>query len=145
MTFEELRPGLWRWTAGELSSVYYESSDALVLVDPAVPDDEPDRFFGALDRDVERLGLPVVIALTSADRRSADLLAARYGAHVGGQLPEGVEAPAGAVWLPQHRALVVGGPVGPEVLDLPVDLLLPSRGEPVRENAREAVQAAVDA
>src|SRR6266567_1702742 len=98
--------GLWRWTAphpnwenwpehDELSPdvgcVYYEADDATVLIDPLVPGEEEERFFGHLDADVERRGLPVVILLTCAwHRRSASELAERYGARVGGELPDGV-------------------------------------------------------
>jgi hypothetical protein len=99
--------GLWRWTAvhprwehwpnheresPEVGCVYYEAADATVLIDPLVPADEEDAFFRHLDADVERRGLPVVILLTAEwHRRSADELAERYNARVGGALPEGVE------------------------------------------------------
>jgi hypothetical protein len=76
MEVQELRPGLWRWTAShpqwdhaehwgpDVASVYAELPEAVVVVDPLVPDDEEDRFWAALDRDVERLGLPVHVLLT---------------------------------------------------------------------------------
>ena len=75
MKGSELAPGLWRWTAPhpnwregadweqEVGCVYYEAPDATVLIDPLVPP-ERERFFEALDRDVERRGLPVSILLT---------------------------------------------------------------------------------
>ena len=75
MEVEQLRPGLWRWTAihpewqegddweQEVSSVYYEAPGTTVLFDPLVPL-EREQFFEALDRDVERRGLPVSILLT---------------------------------------------------------------------------------
>jgi hypothetical protein len=69
MEVHELKPGLWRWTAPHpewgdtvVSSAYVEAPDAVVLVDPLVPRDAEDGFFAALDRDVERRGLPVAIA-----------------------------------------------------------------------------------
>ena len=63
-----------------------------MLVDPLVPAGEEDEFFRYLDADVERRGLPVVILLTAEwHRRSADELARRYDARIGGALPEGVE------------------------------------------------------
>ena len=124
--------GLWHWTAphpdwkaGEdweqdVGCVYWEADDAVVLVDPLVPTDDADRqtFLDALDRDVERVGLPVAILLTSEwHGRSQAELAARYDAHVVTPpvidgLPAGV---AGAVlpeevvyWLPAPRTLVPG-------------------------------------
>ena len=99
--------GLWRWTAPhpnwenwpdhereprEVGCVYYEAEDATVLIDPLVPAGEEDDFFRHLDADVERRGLPVVILLTAEwHRRSADELAARYDARIGGAPPAGVE------------------------------------------------------
>jgi hypothetical protein len=74
---DELAPGLWRWD----DSLYVERPDAVVLIDPMVPAGEEERFFRALDRDVERLGLPVVVLLT--DRvLDADVFVERYGAEV---------------------------------------------------------------
>jgi len=55
MEVQELRPGLWRWTAShpewdhaenwgpEVGSVYAELPDSLVVVDPLVPADEDER------------------------------------------------------------------------------------------------------
>ncbi|HEV3402891.1 MAG TPA: hypothetical protein VG073_01310 [Gaiellaceae bacterium] len=77
MELDELAPGLWRWD----DSLYVERPDAVVLIDPVVPAGEEERFFRALDRDVERLGLPVVVLLT--DRvLDADVFVERYGAEV---------------------------------------------------------------
>jgi hypothetical protein len=74
---DELAPGLWRWD----DSLYVERPDAVVLIDPVVPAGEEERFFRALDRDVERLGLPVIVLLT--DRvLDADVFVERYGAEV---------------------------------------------------------------
>src|SRR5215475_14967580 len=100
MDVQELRPGLWRWTARhpewderEVSSAYVETADAVVLVDPLVPRGEEERFFAALDHDIERLGSPVAIVLTNPwHRRSADEIAQRYDGrvHVAGEsLPAG--------------------------------------------------------
>jgi hypothetical protein len=123
--------GLWRWTAAhpsweywpgherlspEVGCVYYEADDATVLVDPLVPGGEEMDFFRHLDADVERRGLPVVILLTADwHRRSADELASRYDARVGGALPAGIEEiPIDgaderqvAYFLRPHAALVV--------------------------------------
>ena len=131
----ELRPGLWRWEARhpdatpspepgspadwgpEVGSVAYAADDALVLVDPLVPDDRDD-----LQREVDRLveshGRTVRILTTlTFHRRSRDRLAERYGASTSRakrSLPTGVEtvqikgAGETMVWLPEHRALIPG-------------------------------------
>jgi glyoxylase-like metal-dependent hydrolase (beta-lactamase superfamily II) len=80
MKVEMLAPGLWRWSAGEMWCVYYEAPGAIVLIDPVVPEDEEERFWTALDRDVARLGLPVAIVLT-ADLDAGPFVS-RYGASV---------------------------------------------------------------
>jgi glyoxylase-like metal-dependent hydrolase (beta-lactamase superfamily II) len=135
MDVQELRPGLWRWTAAhpewehaetwgpEVGSVYAELPDAVVLVDPLVPaDDAEERFWAALDRDVERLGRPVYILLTVHwHERSVEAMLARYKATLWRpeekvDLPAGVEpiVVEGSDWkeamffLEPHRALVVG-------------------------------------
>jgi hypothetical protein len=106
---QELKPGLWRWTARhpewndrEVSSAYLETSESVCLIDPLVPHGEEDRFFEALDRDVARLGRPLAIVLTNPwHRRSSDELAQRYGApvHVGveGGLPGALQAYPGGM------------------------------------------------
>jgi hypothetical protein len=106
---QELKPGLWRWTARhpdwddrEVGSAYVETPEYVCLIDPLVPRGEENRFFAALDRDVERLGLPVAIVLTNPwHRRSSDELAERYAAqvHVGveGGLPGAVLAYPGGM------------------------------------------------
>ena len=134
---QELRPGLWRWTAPhpawqegdrwprQVGCVYAETPETLLIVDPLVPPDEPEagRFWTALDRDVERVGLPVFVALTVHwhERHSAEV-AARYGGRLWrpeeerALLPPGVEAEVvqgadwkeAALWLEPYRALVVG-------------------------------------
>ena len=150
MRVQELGPGLWRWTAlhpewspeedwgEEVACVYYEAEDAIVLVDPLVPPEDEDRFLEALDRDVDRAGLPVHILITLLwhARSGAELLerypGARLWAHeparevveerapvtdvfqVGETLPAGVAAIDAQrafevlFWLPAHRAPVTG-------------------------------------
>jgi hypothetical protein len=184
--------GLWRWTAvhpswerwpnheresPEVGCVYYEAEDASVLVDPLVPAGEEADFFRHLDADVARRGLPVVILLTAEwHRRSADELAARYDARIGGALPEGVEEIAiegaderqVAYFIRPHAALVVcevfavdidGGLRAcqspalkrPEelegsfdrIMELPIERLLVSHGEPVLENAKTRMAEAL--
>jgi glyoxylase-like metal-dependent hydrolase (beta-lactamase superfamily II) len=189
---QEVAPGLWRWTglhpewtpasAGpegwdqEVGCVYYEGPDAVVLVDPLAPPEDEERFWAALDRDVQRAGKPVRILLTiSWHDRSAEAIAKRYGAATDGPLPAGVEAhavPSGeetAYWLPAHGALVFGDAVlgadggsvrlCPEswlegtpaelkaelrpLLDLPVERLLVSHGEPLLEGGHAALARAL--
>jgi glyoxylase-like metal-dependent hydrolase (beta-lactamase superfamily II) len=143
MDVAELAPGLWRWTArhpawrpgagwpDEAGCVYYEAPAITVLVDPLVPAENEERFWRALDRDVERVGHPVAVLLTAASHeRSAGVVAGRYGAAVWApalagsatteELPAGVEqvALAGsgtgevAFFLPAASALVVGDILG---------------------------------
>jgi glyoxylase-like metal-dependent hydrolase (beta-lactamase superfamily II) len=134
MEVQELRPGLWRWTAShpewnhseqwgpEVGSVYAELPDAVVLVDPLVPTDEEERFWAALDRDVERLARPVFVLLTVHwHERSVEAVLGRYKATLWRpeekvELPAGVEPVVvdGSDWkealffLEPHRTLVVG-------------------------------------
>jgi glyoxylase-like metal-dependent hydrolase (beta-lactamase superfamily II) len=181
----ELAPGLWRWTAPhpdwkdgntwerDVGCVYYEAADATVLIDPLVPP-ERERFFEALDRDVERRGLPVAILLTTPwHERSTGELTERYGA--GSSPPAGAEAVLALPeveetlwWLPAQRTLVagdvlIGAPDGVNVqyglegetsptairtalralLDLPVERVLVSHGEPVLEDGRAALERAL--
>jgi glyoxylase-like metal-dependent hydrolase (beta-lactamase superfamily II) len=134
MDVQELRPGLWRWTAShpewdhaenwgpDVGSVYAELPDALVIVDPLVPDDEEEGFWSALDKDVERLGKPVLVLLTVHwHERSVAAVLDRYKASLWRpeekiELPQGIEpiVVKGSDWseamffLEPHRALVVG-------------------------------------
>lgn len=143
MDVERIENGLWRWTGFHeewkegVGCLYVESADAVCLVDPLVPPEDRDRFLNALDRDVERLALPVHVLLTVYwHTRSARELAPRYDAEVwapsraraaverragrarpfrpGDPLPAGIEARPTArgnevvLFLPEYRALVVG-------------------------------------
>jgi hypothetical protein len=126
----QLADGLWRWTAPhpnaanwprfgppvppQVGCVYYEAPDAVVLIDPLLPAGDEEKFLAYLDRDVDRLGLPVSILLTAAwHERSAATLRQRY--HATGRMPAGVErhsiegAPEEqlAYFISLHRALVV--------------------------------------
>lgn len=129
MDVERLADGLWRWTAAGAGSVYYEAPDAVVLFDPLLPAGEEEKFLAYLDRDIERLGLPVSILLTAArHERSAPVLRERYGAD--DRVPATVEVyPTGpkevAYLIRPHHALVVASP-GAGPVDLQVDLVLPS-------------------
>jgi hypothetical protein len=120
--------GLWYWTAPHpawrlgadwpenVGCVYYEAPDAVCLIDPLLPRGEENEFLAHLDRDVERLGLPVAILLTADwHRRGAGGLADRYGARIGGDPPAGIEElpiegaqeRQVAYFIRPHRALVV--------------------------------------
>ena len=199
MEVQELRPGLWRWTGAhpewdhaehwgpEVASVYAELDDAVVVVDPLVPADEEDRFWSALDRDVECAGRPLHVLLTVHwHERSVAAVLDRYHAQLwrpeeNGELPQGVRAETvkGGDWvealffLEQHRALVAGdlligrgGGVAVPVewfpkderqwaatelkadlrqrlTSLPVELVLPSHGEPVLQDGAQALAAAL--
>jgi glyoxylase-like metal-dependent hydrolase (beta-lactamase superfamily II) len=177
---EPIADGLWRWTAvhlqwkpgegwdAEVACVYAEDPDAVVLIDPLVPADEAERFWRALDRDVERLALPVAVLLTTPwHARSAAEIEVRYGATrepPRGVRPIPVSHEEVVYWLPSYATLVagdalVGGPGGlrlqpPEWLDgdypsfvaavgrlleLPVERVLPSHGQAVLERGREAL------
>jgi glyoxylase-like metal-dependent hydrolase (beta-lactamase superfamily II) len=130
---QNIAGGLWRWTARHpewtpeedwpevVGCVYYEGIDAVVLIDPLVPAEEADRFWDALDRDVERAGRPVVVLRTVHwHQRSIDEVVARYpGARAwtpegDDTLPAGVEAhrveraDETLFWIEAHRALVAG-------------------------------------
>jgi hypothetical protein len=92
------------------------------MVDPLVPQDEEDRFWEALDRDVERVGKPVHVLLTVHwHERSVAAVLDRYKATLWrpeekGELPAGVHAEVvkGSDWvealffLEPHRALIAG-------------------------------------
>jgi glyoxylase-like metal-dependent hydrolase (beta-lactamase superfamily II) len=81
----EIAPGLWRWTAyheewkEDVGCVYVETEEGAVLIDPLVPPEDTAKFWKALDRDVEKLDLPIVVLIGSVDHgRAADRIAKRY-------------------------------------------------------------------
>jgi hypothetical protein len=185
---QQLDAGLWNWTGRhpgwtpadggpdgweqEVGCVYYEAPGAVVLFDPLVPMEDPDRFYEALDRDVERAGLPVRVLMTvDAHSRSCRALAERYEGTLG-ERPAGVEIGAEACgevvyWIPEHGALVAGDVliardgrlevprawVGDEYDDavaalrplvgLPVKRVLVTHGRPVLSDARAALERAL--
>jgi hypothetical protein len=128
----ELRPGLHRWTAvhpdaetdpepgspaawgPEVGSVAYEADDALLLVDPLVPNDGWPKLDALVERHSRRVA---VITTLKFHRRSRDAVVERYGASTSrakATLPAGVEtiridgAGETMVWLPGRHALVPG-------------------------------------
>jgi hypothetical protein len=128
---QQLADGLWRWTAAGAGCVYYEAPEAVILFDPLVPAGEEEKFLDYLDRDVERLGLPVSILLTTErHERSAPFLRERYGA--GDRVPAEVEtypvAASLAYFVRPHRALVVAtlDVTADTLAGLPVELVLAS-------------------
>lgn len=204
----EIAPGLWRWTGyheewkEDVGSVYCETADGVVLIDPLVPPEDPERFWRALDRDLGRAGGDVHVLVTVFwHTRSAAQMVERYRARVWAPargkaaiarragvvtdpfapddpLPGGIEASRTAraaevvYWVPAHRTLVPGdvllgdGAGGvrmcprswlPEgrshadlaeslrpLLELPVERVLVSHGEPVLEDGRAALAAALE-
>ena len=154
---EQIAPHLWWWTAPhpewspsdfkngrgwerDVSSYALVEDGSLVLFDPLVPAEDDERFWSALDGDVEHHGPPSILISLHWHARSAGEILTRYeGASVlahgpaagdvakrvavsqtfadGDPLPGGVEALAmgfmneAAFWLPGHRALVLGDSV----------------------------------
>jgi len=184
---EEIRPGLKRWAGphpefnpvgddldesyGNVASVLFSSEDALVLIDPLVPN----GLWPELDAEVKESGKPVVVLTTIFfHERSRDAVARRYDARLGGDVA-GVRAFSAeradevAFWLEDARALVFGDAIlgdqagglrltpwardaeGLErtrkallpLLDLPAEIALPSHGDAVLMNAREALARAL--
>jgi glyoxylase-like metal-dependent hydrolase (beta-lactamase superfamily II) len=84
MEVTRIADGLWSWSTyygewrDEVGCVCVEGDDAVVLVDPLVPEerDEAERFWRTLDRDVERAGTPVHVLVTVFwhARSSADVV-----------------------------------------------------------------------
>lgn len=151
---EQIRPHLWWWTAPhpewspsdfengkgwerDVSGYALVENGAFVLFDPLVPEGDEERFWKAVDSDVEHHGPPAILLTIFWHARSSQAILDRYdGASVwvhspsqqlfaervgvtntfadGDVLPGGVEAIAlhhrdeAAFWLPSHRALVVG-------------------------------------
>jgi glyoxylase-like metal-dependent hydrolase (beta-lactamase superfamily II) len=208
MDVAQIEQGLWRWTAyheewkEDVGSVFCETDDGVVLIDPLVPSGEEEQFWRALDRDVRRVEGEVHVLVTVFWHvRSTPALVDRYSARVwapstsraaverrsgvvtdvfrpGDRVPGAIESfrtgrrTEVVFWIPEHRALVAGdvllgdGAGGvrmcpeswlPEktghrelaeslepLLELPVQRILVSHGEPVLENGRRALSAAVN-
>ena len=199
---DELRPGLWRWTARhpdwrpgaapdsaddwppDVGCVACAAPGALVLVDPLVPRGEEEPFWAALDELVARHGPRVAVVTTIRwHRRSRAAVVDRYGASTSrarASLPAGVapvpipRAGETILWLSEHRALVPGdrligdGRGGVRtcppswlrylpsamtvaqlraalrpLLELPVEMVLVSHGEPVLRGGLRALERAL--
>jgi glyoxylase-like metal-dependent hydrolase (beta-lactamase superfamily II) len=104
MQVSQVRPGLWRWTAPHpdwrpadggpggwppmVGCTYYEAADATILFDPLAPPEgttDAARFWRALDGDMARRELPVVVFLGNDwHERSAGEVLARYLPRLGG-------------------------------------------------------------
>lgn len=143
MDAREITPGLWRWTCWHdewkenVGAVCWQGESAVCLIDPVVPREESDRFWSALDSDVERLALPVHVLTTIYwHARQARQIAERYDARLwahapargpierrtgkvsdlfrpGDDLPGGLQAFQArgsevVFWIPEPRALVMG-------------------------------------
>lgn len=179
---QELRPGLWTWSAPhpgwsekedwgpDVRSYAYDSGSCLVLFDPIAP---PTLLEGLIE--AQEVG----VLLTAAwHRRSASECVERFGAHVFAptdDLPADVERRCtyyddeAAYWITRHGALVVGDSFTAEgelkiqdewlppaitreqmvdglrpLLELPIELILVTHGEPVVEDAREQLREALD-
>jgi glyoxylase-like metal-dependent hydrolase (beta-lactamase superfamily II) len=138
----EIGPGLWRWTGHheeweeDVGSVYLETDDEVVLIDPIVPPEDPERFLETLDREASGKQVHVLVtvfwhtrdaaamverydARVWAPARGKPAIARRAGAvsdpfRAGERLPGAAQAFPTAraaevvYWLPSHGALVPG-------------------------------------
>src|SRR5919108_611415 len=136
MDVEAIAPGLWRWTTphpdwtpeqggpdgweAAVGSVYYEAPAAVVLIDPLVPaeTEERERFWRALERDVEAVGRP----LRAQARELPGRLLDRHLAVDRVQLVEvdAIEAEAAEARL-ARRTQVLGPPVSDPVSTIVAD------------------------
>ena len=106
-TPEKDRPGGWGRMVG---SVYFEppagGSDAIALVDPLAPpagSAESEKFWTALDRDVERTGLAVVIFVANGyHARGALEFYRRYAGRHGAEIRAHSDAVARLGFEPTH-------------------------------------------
>jgi glyoxylase-like metal-dependent hydrolase (beta-lactamase superfamily II) len=147
MQLEQLRPHLWRWTAPhpdwrpgadwdqEVSCAAVVCDEEFLLVDPLAPaGEDAERFWRAVDRDIEHHGAPHVVLTVPWHVRSTAEVVRRYpGTRVwayepgaadvdlatdqfgdgdplpGGLLPFGAHGePEAVLWSGGHRALITG-------------------------------------
>jgi len=138
----KIAPHLWRWTGRheeweeDVGSIWHETEDGVVLVDPILPPEDAEKFLRHFDREVVDQQVHVLVTVFWHTRSTADFVE-RYGARVwapargkaaigrragivtdafrpGAALPGGVQAFPTAraaevvFWIPRHRALVPG-------------------------------------
>lgn len=169
----ELAGGLWTWTAPhpdwnddphwgpEVRSYALRTDDGMILFDPIAPPDELTRdgnvqvvlTAGWHSRDAEKLGLPVrgddlppeVTAQPAFFPGERTLWIPAQNALVAGDsLPNGGAMPD--AWLDSEWARGTREEVNEKLkplLDLPVELLLPTHGDPVTDDAVAALRAAL--
>lgn len=119
MCVEELRPGLWWWTAPhpdwkpesdtptgwgrDVSSYAVEAGDGIVLIDPLAPPAE-----------LAERAIAVAVTCEWHERDSAALTLPVYQPGSTGEPPPGIEAKPTYTdleimfWIPEHRAMVFG-------------------------------------
>ena len=148
-------PADWERSVGCLLC---ELDGAAVFVDALMPGDER-AFWRWADERQERAERTLALTTIGFHRRSRDELVARYGASTSrarAALPAGLRSirlpGAGEVmfWLAGSRALVAGdrvlgdgdGGLRP-LLELPIERVLVSHGEPVLSGGREALAEAI--
>ncbi|MGH3078113.1 MAG: MBL fold metallo-hydrolase [Gaiellaceae bacterium] len=142
MDVVEIAPRLWRWTGRHeeweenVGSIYYETRDGVVLIDPILPPEDAERFLGQLDREVAGQQVHVLVTVFWHTRNAAAMVE-RYGARVwapakgkaaiarragvvtdpfraGAELPGDLQAFPTArasevvYWIPRHGSLVPG-------------------------------------
>jgi glyoxylase-like metal-dependent hydrolase (beta-lactamase superfamily II) len=188
---EELRPGLWHWSAvhptweqNEVQSYAWDAGSTLVLLDPLSPPSLVDELVGGKevatvltcdwhDRSapqlVERLGAAVyapaggegvlsahhfepgdalpggLVAYRATHRGEVALWIAEAGALVVGDslLTKDRVLKIPETWLPQDESVAdVSRRLAP-LLELPVELVLTTHGEPVREEGAESLRTAL--
>ena len=201
---QELRPGLWTWTAAhpdwtedeggpdgwgrDVRSYAHDSGGCLALIDPLEPPSLVEGLIESQDvavlltmymhkrsaaQCIERFGATVY----APNERLEKIPLAAHGYDVGDELPGGVVAQRGGypfelvLWIPAQGAIVaadtlLGGEHGLRVqpdswfdkgqtrerlraslrplLELPIELILVTHGDPVLENGRQALRAALD-
>jgi glyoxylase-like metal-dependent hydrolase (beta-lactamase superfamily II) len=184
---EDIRTGLARWVTphpewkpeadsldesyGDVASVLHVAPDALVLVDPLVPD----SLWSELDARIEAAARPVIVLTTIHwHARSRDEVAKRYDARLGGKVRGVRMFDAGrqdeiALWLEGAQAVVLADAVlGDQqgglrispwykfdaerertrqallpLLELPIEIVLPAHGNPVLEGGHQALATAL--
>ena len=157
----------------EVGCVYYEAPEATVLIDPLVPE-ERERFSQALDRDVERRGLPqILLTVPGTSAASPSWSSAtprptrRRPASSRSSWPRSTRrsggcrstrrwspatcwsAPAGGIevcpdsWLDERSSHTSIRAALAPLLELPLERVIVSHGEPVLGDGRAALARAL--